>query len=668
VCDVSSQVLLKGCCSDKLEPTSGAPKLNDRHLVREGFDEATLREAIVDANVPTLLMVLAHLTQDDHWLDKRYAPKRPRGLADDNSGGLPAEVVQEICDAAVAALMQYKVEGTHEIPHLTSERFIELASFGVGEPLPEEYVEMLTEEAGFVNRQYGQEVARRSENQSTEVLIIGAGISGITAAISLKRLGVTCRIIEKREAVGGTWLGNTYPGVGVDTPSHIYDLSFALNPSWSAYYALGPEIREYVEGVAKHFNINNEISFNTTVDALDWDATNSLWRVTSHNDSGAVQYDQFKFVISSVGQLNRAKLPGIPGEESFDGESAHTSEWPANIDLAQKNVALIGSGASAMQVAPIIAQTVKKLYVFQRSPHWSAPSPSYRQEVSLGTRLLLERVPCYAAWYRARLLWLFNDRIHASLQIDPDWAQPQRSVNSLNDMHREYFESYIRDQLAGRPDLIELSIPNYPPFGKRMLIDNGWYTMLQRPNVQLVTTKIERIQPSGLLTDDGQEFDIDAIVYATGFEALNFLSHVAVTGVDGATLSATWGEDDSKAYLGIMVPGFPNFFMTYGPNTNLGHGGSIVFHTECQVRFISAVISQSISQGLRHIECSQAAFQTYNDAVDDAHSHMIWTHSGMDTWYRNSKGRVVTNSPWRLVDYWKMTRAPNVHDSVFVHD
>lgn len=642
--------------------------MRDRAVVREDFDEASLREAISEANVPTVLMVVAHLTQDDRWLDARYAPKRPRGLADDDSGGLLPEVIEEIADAAVDVLLQCQGDGSRGVPELTSERFIEMASLGFGEPMPEEYAGMLMEEAGFIDRPAQQPVIRRVDAEPAEVLIIGAGLSGITAAISLKRLGIGYRIVEKRHDVGGTWLGNTYPGVGVDTPSHIYDLSFAPNPGWTAYYAMGPEIRSYIGGVAERFDIKDDITFGTTVDALDWDAASRRWTVTAHDSADAVWQERFRFVISSVGQLDRAKLPDIPGVETFHGDTVHTSAWPTAVDVVGKRVAIIGSGASAMQVAPTIARDVEQLFVFQRSPQWAAPSPNYRRNVSPGMRLLLENVPCYAAWYRARLLWLFNDRIHASLQVDPNWTNPQRSVNSLNDAHRDYFESYIKDQLADRPDLVAVCMPDYPPFGKRMLIDNGWYEMLKRPNVQLVSSPIERVATHGPVTHDGTQYDVDIIVYATGFQAITFLSHIAVTGVDSLALSDAWGEDDSRAYLGMTVPGFPNFFMTYGPNTNLGHGGSIIFHTECQVRYISTLIGQALSRDVQQIQCSQSAFDSYNNQVDDAHERMIWTHSGMDTWYRNSKGRVVTNSPWRLVDYWNMTRAPDVDDAVFVHD
>lgn len=640
--------------------------MRDEAVVREDFDETSLREAIVEANVPTLLMVLIHLTQDDRWLGTRYAPKRPRGLADDDSGGLPAEVIEEIADAAVDVLMKCQSDSSRGVPDLTAERFIEMASLGFGEPLPEDYASMLMEEAGFVDRPAQLPVVRGVEAEPAEVLIIGAGLSGLATAISLKRLGISYRIVEKRQAVGGTWLGNTYPGVGVDTPSHIYDLSFARNPAWSAYYAMGPEIREYIAGVAERFDITGDISFGTTAEALDWDSASNHWTLTSRDASGETSRHRFRFVVSSVGQLDRAKLPDIPGANTFAGESAHTSEWPASLNVTGKRVAVVGSGASAMQVAPTIARDVQQLFIFQRSPQWVAPSPNYRRDVSCGMRLLLENVPCYAAWYRARLLWLFNDRIHASLQRDPEWTDPRRSVNSLNDAHRDYFESYIKDQLDGRPDLIAVSIPDYPPFGKRMLIDNGWYEMLKRPKVNLVTNTIDRITDEGLVTRDGAKYNVDTIIYATGFHAINFLAHVAVRGVGGATLADAWGEDDSKAYLGMTVPGFPNFFMTYGPNTNLGHGGSIVFHTECQVRYISTLIGQALSRGDRSIECSRTAFEDYNQAVDEAHERMIWTHTGMDTWYRNSKGRVVTNSPWRLVDYWNMTRAPDVDDAVFV--
>lgn len=315
-----------------------------------------------------------------------------------------------------------------------------------------------------------------------------------------------------------------------------------------------------------------------------------------------------------------------------------------------------------MQIVPAICEQVGQLTIFQRSPQWSGPNHNYFKEVAEDVQFLFDNIPFYHAWYRFRLLWMFNDKVYRSLQIDPDWPHKDRSINSINDGHRRFFTRYIETELEGRPDLLEKSLPDYPPFGKRMLIDNGWYKALRRDNVSLVTDHIGHIEADAIVTKDGTRHPADVIVMATGFDALRLLTPMKVFGRSGAEIHEQWGVDDAQAYLGISMPDFPNLFMMFGPNTNLGHGGSIIFNIECQARYIAAAVKMMAEHSASRIECRRDVFEDYVARVDSAHQKMIWTHPGMDTWYRNSTGRIVTNSPWRLVDYWKMTRTPRPED------
>jgi 4-hydroxyacetophenone monooxygenase len=261
---------------------------------------------------------------------------------------------------------------------------------------------------------------------------------------------------------------------------------------------------------------------------------------------------------------------------------------------------------------------------------------------------------------------MYNDKIHATLQIDPDWPHPDRSVNAINDEHRDYFTRHIRRELANRPDLVAKVLPDYPPFGKRILMDSGWFKTLTRGNVNLVTDGLSRIRESWIETDRGDKCEVDVIIFATGFHSRRLLWPMELRGRGGIDIREAWGEDDARAYLGITVPDFPNLFMLYGPNTNLGHGGSIVFHTECQVRYIMGLLHLMRDEHIASVECKVEVHDEYNSRLDAAHERMIWTHPGMQTWYRNAHGRVVTNSPWRLVDYWRMTRTPSLDDYIVV--
>jgi 4-hydroxyacetophenone monooxygenase len=294
--------------------------------------------------------------------------------------------------------------------------------------------------------------------------------------------------------------------------------------------------------------------------------------------------------------------------------------------------------------------------VFQRSPQWAAPNDVYFSPIDDAASLLMEHVPFYRRWYRTRLSWNTGDRVHASLQKDPRWEHGDRSVNAVNDGHRRVFTRYVESELAGRADLVAKALPDYPPFGKRMLLDNGWYAALRRDDVDLVTAPVAAVTPTGVRAQDGTETAADVVVLCTGFEAQKPLWPLSITGRDGLTIADVWGPDDADAHLGITVSGFPNLFLTCGPGTVLGHGGSYITIAECQVRYIVEALVGMVENRLGAVEVLPEVHADYAARHDAAHAAMIWTHPGMRNWYRNPAGRVVCALPWRIVDYWGMTR------------
>jgi 4-hydroxyacetophenone monooxygenase len=317
-----------------------------------------------------------------------------------------------------------------------------------------------------------------------------------------------------------------------------------------------------------------------------------------------------------------------------------------------------------MQIVPQLAPQVEQLVIFQRSPQWALPIAEYFRGVSRGERWLLHHVPFYAPWYRFRLFFTHGDGVHANLHVDPTWHDPRHSLNAQNDRIRQMLTDYIVRELGPRGDLRDKVVPDYPPFAKRMLVDNRWFRTLQRDNVKLVTEPIAAVTAHGITLGDGTHHALDAIVFATGFQANRFLWPMAIEGRDGRSLHASWG-DDPRAYLGITVPGFPNLFCLYGPNTNLAHGGSIIFHSECQVHYVLACLRILLESGHAAMECRNDVHDAYNARVDAAHARMVWAHPHVRNWYKNAEGRVTTNSPFRLVDYWDMTRAPDASAFVF---
>ncbi|MFC3241586.1 flavin-containing monooxygenase [Gordonia humi] len=317
-----------------------------------------------------------------------------------------------------------------------------------------------------------------------------------------------------------------------------------------------------------------------------------------------------------------------------------------------------------MQFVPAASETADRVTVFQRTPQWAMPHPLKGRPVDASRRFLHAHVPFYLAWYRARLFWRMGDKVWKLLQVDPDYPHLGRAVNKANDRLRAHLTAYIEHQLADRPDLLAKSLPDYPPYGKRLLIDAGWFSTLTRDTVDLVTDDIETVTPRGVRTAGGVEHEADVLVLATGFRAVDVLGSIEVTGRDGRDLHTEWGEGDGRAYLGITVPGFPNFFCLYGPNTNTGHGGTVIAGTEMQIQHVSALISMMIDRDLASVEVRRDVHDAYNAELDAAMARTVWDYGGTTTYYRNDRGRIVTNSPWRYIDYWSRVHEPNDADYI----
>lgn len=622
-------------------------------------DPKELARALREAHIPTLLLTLAHLTGETRWLQPPFRPARARGLEDNDDGGLPERLQRVVRLEAQSIITAWGEGRLAAVPPPAPERIAWMLGASLGQHVPASYGTLLAEELGLISRDADIDCVEVPEN--FHVVVIGAGFSGICAAIKLRRAGIPFTVVDKNDGIGGTWLENTYPGCGVDTPSHLYSFSFAQRPGWSRYFARREEIYDYLRGLAAEHDLARDARFATEVTAASWDEGSARWRLRL-NDSAGEHELSANVVISAVGLLNRPSVPAIPGLDRFAGPCMHTARWREDVELEGKRVAVIGTGASAMQLVPAVADVAQHVTVFQRSPQWAIPHPNYKRQVTDGVRTLMESVPYYAAWYRARLVWNFGDRLHPSLRIDPRWPHFDRSINEINDGHRRFLTAYIESELAGDPGLIAKSLPRYPPYGKRPLIDNGWFATLLRDDVALVTDRVAEVTRDCVVTSTGEQHPADVLVLATGFQTLRVLGPMEVTGRSGRRLREIWGEDDARAYLGISIPDLPNFFCIYGPNSNVGHGGSAVLSSELQVRYITALIGRMLSDGIEVVEPRQEVHDEYNAALDAELSQMIWTHPGMTTYYRNSAGRIVTNTPWTNLVYWQLLREPRIDD------
>jgi 4-hydroxyacetophenone monooxygenase len=615
----------------------------------------SLTDALREANIPTLLMVLVHLTGDDRWLEAPYAPRHAIGLDDNDSGGLPDAIQSEIRAAARDAVLRHQSQLLQPV-ELSPDKVAHMLGVALAEDVPPIYGPLLAEELGIVTRDV--DISDAPPPPGFEVLVIGAGLSGLCAAIKLKAAGVPFTVIEKNRDIGGTWLENTYPGVGVDTPSHLYSFTFAMNAAWSRYFAKGGEVFDYLRQLVDDNGLRGHIQFGVEVDHAQWDEDSTGWQVRVRDADGAARTLSANAVISAVGMVNRPAAPAIAGLDDFEGPVMHTAQWRNDTSIAGKRVAVLGTGASAMQLVPTIVDEAAHVWIFQRSKQWAVPHPNYHRPVTDRVHVLFEQVPFYLAWYRLRSFWNFSDRLHAGLQIDPDWQDSGRSINAVNDRHRVFLTKHIKEQLGERTDLIEACVPDYPPYGKRPLIDNGWYKTIRRDDVDLVTDKVSEVTRTGVVSASGVEYPVDVIVLATGFSILQMLYPMDIRGRSGKTLRGqTWGTDDARAYLGITVPDYPNFFILNGPNTNAGHGGSAIHSTEFQVRYMLEALHHMFANQVASVEAKDEVYQTYNEEVDEALSHTVWAHPGMTTYYRNDAGRIVITSPWRYVDYWAKTRS-----------
>lgn len=632
-----------------------------------GHDEARLRAALEHAHHPTLALVLVHLTGDTSFLSARYQPAY-QAIGGDPDGGLSEDAKAELRDAVFKAMLAYWETGKI-VPKPDTPTLKRMMDYCATQPIPDEYVNFAMHELaldGRENLKPGKGIALdRAQAAAFKVLIIGAGMSGIASAIALKEAGIAFEILEKNPEVGGTWFDNTYPGCRVDNPNHLYSYSFEADHAWPQHFSTQDQLLAYFKGVAKKHDLYKSIRFNTEVVSAAWDEAAATWTVRTRTKDGKEETLVSNAVISAVGQLNQPKLPDIDGIGTFKGPAFHSARWDHSADLDGKRVGVIGTGCSAIQFVPEIAPKVSHLTVFQRTAGWLAPTPDYHDYITDGKHLLLADVPFYQVWYRFFLFIAMADGPLAYLIKDPSYNRLDYAPNADAAALREGVEQYIREQTEGRPDLTAALTPNFHISGKRSIRDNGvWAAALKRDNVTLETRAIARITETGIRMQDGRDLAFDALIYGTGFKASDFLVPMEIKGKGGQSLHDVWGGD-ARAYLGLTLPGYPNFFIMYGPNTNIVVNGSIIFFSECEANYIVSCVKMLQDQKASAFEVKRDVFDTFNAEVDAANAEMPWGYAEANTWYRNAHGRVAQNWPFRLIDYWNRTRTADPSDFTF---
>lgn len=479
--------------------------------------------------------------------------------------------------------------------------------------------------------------------QRVSVAIIGAGMSGLCMGIKLRERGIDDFVIlEKSPDVGGTWFDNTYPGACCDVPSVLYSYSFEPNPRWSRKYSPWNEIQAYFSHCADKYGLRDRLRLGTAVDSAQYDEAAGHWRLQLADGEQLIA----KCLVSGLGQLNMPNIPHFDGADDFAGERFHSARWRHDVDLTGKRVAVIGNAASALQFIPHVAREAEQLYVYQRSSNYVIKRND--RAYSNGEMRRFERHPWIQKLYRLGV-YLRGEFLFYPVLRARSWLRP---------LYEKWTREHLEEHIAN-PELRRELTPDYPVGCKRILVSDDYYQAFARPNVELVTAPISGIDSAGVVTEDGEQRPVDVLIYGTGFRTADMLSAVEFTGAGGQTLQQAWREG-AEAYRGVCVAGFPNFFVLYGPNTNLG-SNSIIFMVERQVDYVLHCIDKILKHGLTSLDVNPAAMRRYNDRMQGELAQTVWV-ANCDSWYKNEAGKVVNNWPRSTLAYQWHMRAPDFAD------
>lgn len=467
----------------------------------------------------------------------------------------------------------------------------------------------------------------KSKNSSYRFVIVGAGFGGLSVALELKKRKIDDFIIlDRNTEAGGVWKENIYPGVECDIHSHLYSFNEFRNPNWSREFASGGEIQKYLVQFARHFDIERHIRFGTTVKSASYDEANCSWKIKTENETLEARY-----FVSAIGQQNSPKIPNIPGLESFKGDYFHSARWNEKCDLSGKRVALVGSAASAVQIAPEVAKTAAKLLIFQRTPSWVVPKPNREipkeeQQAYAKSREVMET--------KRQDIKKFWESFYSNLFIG------SKENLEAEAKSRDYMMSQITDE-----NLRKKLIPNYPFLTKRLILSNTYLATFQRSNVELVTEKLQKVDAHSIVDSAGKRHEVDAIIFATGFNSTHFLSTIDVQGIGGRNIQTVWRNGlDAEAYLGTFVSGFPNMFVMFGPNTGVG-GTSMTLMLEAQARLIGSCIDAAEELKFDSVDVKPAIQSKFNRELHDFMKKIVWTSDKADSWFKTSEGKVTTKWP-----------------------
>jgi 4-hydroxyacetophenone monooxygenase len=635
-----------------------------RHELLDATDE-TIEDAVRFADPMILRGLLYQLTGDE---SVAATPVKARVL-----GLVEAMVLANPSDAgllqskAADLLKSYRDSGAEDIPIGPADRLPRSLTLSCGEEIAASDLEMWLEQLAIDPWARGlvwREQPPPERLQEFSVVVIGAGAGGLGAAVQLKHAGVPFIVLEKNGGVGGTWFENRYPGARVDSPSRTYTHIFGAGFEYPNPFCEQNENEKYFNWVTDEFGVRENIEFDTEVKSVIWDNGAKVWEIEAVSPDGRRVWHA-NAVVSGVGFLSRPNIPDIEGLAMFEGPAFHTARWPGDLDLAGKRVAVIGSGCSSYQLIPELVKMVEHTYLFQRTPSWCFDVAGYRSPYAPQVNWLDRNLPYFTNFARFRASWLNGpDGLGAAFTADPAFKDVH-ARSAMNKRARDSRLEFLQRKFADDPEMVEKMLPSAPPFSSRpVLVDSDYsvYDALLRDDCTLVADGIRRIKENGIEVEGGAEYPVDVIVLATGFKANDFLWPMEVRGRNGQELEQLWEKDGARAYLGTMLPGFPNFFMLYGPNTNATGGLGIFEFEEMVTRFALECIEHLILEGKQTVDVTLDGYWRYNNELDRQEALKIYADQRANNYYKNEHGRSAGNSPFDVRQMWTWLRRPEDHN------
>jgi 4-hydroxyacetophenone monooxygenase len=622
-------------------------------------DDAVIEDAVAYADPMVLRGLLYQLTGDAEMERIEVRPARAGFV--EGFVAASGEDVAVLQRKAADFLKRYRDAGAGPIGSGPPERLPASLGLMLGQPLPEEEVDLYVEELALdpgARSLRWRAPCDPARLKDFTVTVIGAGMGGLNAALQLRQAGFPVTVIEKNAGVGGTWWENRYPGARVDTASRSYTHLFGVDFPYPNPFCEWRENVKYFNWVADEFDLRRHIQFETEARALTWDEAAGEWEIAVVGPAGA-RTIRSRAVITAVGFLNRPNMPQIAGMETFAGPAWHTAKWPEGVDLAGKRVAVIGTGCTGYQMIPELALEAAHVTVFQRTPQWLFPVRGYRSPFPPQVNWLDRNLPFHTNFMRARACSL--DSIARVAEIDPDFDDPH-ACSEINRRARETSLEFLTAKL-GDPALVAAMTPPHPVWSARAVVVDPDYSVLDailRDNVTLVTTGIERIEPRGVVGRGGALHEADVIIYATGFHATEYLFPMTISGRGGRTIADLWAQDGARAYRGCMMPGFPNLWSVYGPNTN-GALNVATFH-EMVALFALRCMERLVLEDGRTVEVRPEAYWRYNQLVDERNRRKAWSDARAHNYYWTKHGRSAVMNPFYSAEMWRFLREPDPAD------